>query len=397
MLDRFSIVKVRDQESKKLRPICIGPDGVFIPVSLYLRELQDWRGAASGSLEDVAYILCGWLNYTCSISVEWSAVKDTNYLHYLKSKNNMNGLGRNRSNRIASVVARWYVFLVSREIGGDALSHFVESITLPDSRGPHTATPAYRYRAKRGPKLKNGKKRVPRIEEVERVLDELADKRSPYLSERDLLLGMVAARTGLRAMGLAALSLTALTAMLSRENIVQSHQNIEHFTGDIHGQAEIRAALGHLVANGRNNLILKVTEKGENSRSVLFPIDLAISILDHVWQSRATMIRQGRGGVVDGLWITATRRPRELAIGSLKKIVAAAFAGANVQGSAHSLKAHYLTRLAAKLRQEAIAREGPSYDSRTVMLQLAEAAGHKTFATLAHYLDEAVLFDMVDD
>ena len=397
MSEYFSIVRVKDDITKEVRPICVGPDGVFAPVALYIHELRSWRGYASGSIEDIAYILCGWLNYTAKVAVQWNNVTDTNYLNYLKSEKNKDGLGRNRSNRIASIIARWYVFLVSKDIGGVALSRFVESVTLPDGRGTHNASLAYRFRAKRGPKLKNGKKHVPRVGEVERVLDKLADTPSPFTSERDLLLGMVAARTGLRAMGLAALSLTAVTAMLAREGLLKSHQSIEHFTLDASAQAGIRASLAQLVSNGRKNLILKVTEKGENTRSVLFPIDLLVSILDHIWQARAFLIRQSGSGAVDALWITATPRPRELAIGSLKKIVAAAFTAANVRGSVHSFKAHYLTMLAAKLRNEAIARDGPGYDGRTVMLQLAEAAGHKTFTTLAHYLDEAVLFDTVAD
>ncbi|MGQ3285550.1 hypothetical protein [Bosea sp. (in: a-proteobacteria)] len=222
------------------------------------------------------------------------------------------------------------------------------------------------------------------------MLDQLADHPNPFLAERNWLIGCVASRTGLRALGLSRLTVPLFEKALRQEGALSRSGNRDIALQDKLERARIRHNLLLMLERGRQDIFVDLVEKRGKHRYVPFPIELIIIILDHIWGLRASLLKKKAWGPDDGaLWISERRR-RSLSLGAIKDVVLRkGFKAAHVKGSIHSLRAAYLTILAAKLLLEEKERWGSEADPQGVLLRLAEIAGHDDPTSLRPYLDLA--------
>jgi integrase len=287
---------------------------------------------------------------------------------------------------------RWCHFLASRNLGGPFLRLFSASIST-SPLDIKNLQPKGRFKPRRGPKLKWGKRPVPDPDGVAQVLEALASHCDPFIAERNWLLGRTAYETGLRAMGLTSLSCGTIEAMLQGDRIIGPIDRIDLFATDRARKAEIRSSLDRLIKSGRENLFASVTEKGGKTRTVAFPIELVLALCEHIWGERHALILTRRGGrgakSSRHLWLSKNNLS-QLERSSVKDILRMrGFVAAGVKGSGHSLRAVFLTEYARRLLREAKNRFGQSYDAHALLVMLAEIAGHEDPVTLKNYLDEA--------
>jgi integrase len=241
--------------------------------------------------------------------------------------------------------------------------------------------------------LKNGKRPAPHPIEVERVLDKLASHENPFIADRDWSMGKTAYRTGLRVMGLEALTCATVDALLRADGLLDEAQHVEWFAQDRIAKVRLKTALNDLIASGREHLFTDITEKGGKTRSVQFPIDVVGHLLNHIWGERHELLRKfgssRREISARGLWLSS-RSCEPLTNVAIKDILRKrGFVAAGVRGSGHSLRAAFLTEYACFLIREAKENFGNNYDAGAILLTLAEIAGHEDPKTLQHYLDEA--------
>lgn len=382
-------------------PAIVNPvHGVFAPASLFLWEEFAWRSGRIGSLLDMAEIICIWCNHLLELGVQWNEPSDAHYLQWLLDALSLGIVARGRLRRRASVVMRWYHFLASRNIGGSLLRSFAASISA-SPLDIANLEPRARFKAERGPKLKNGKRHVPHPEEVERVLDALASHENPFIAERDWSIGRTAYDTGLRVMGLEALTCSTVDALLRADRLIEANQRVEWMAQDRIAKVRLKTALADLVESGRQNLITDITEKNGKTRSVQFPITLVGRILEYIWGERRALLQKfGSAGYERsqrGLWLSSTTC-EPLTNATIKDILRKrGFVAAEVKGSGHSLRAAFLTEYACVLIREAKRNFGDNYDAGAILLTLAEIAGHEDPKTLQHYLDEARIREALFD
>jgi integrase len=386
-------VKITTRLKLSNYPIILHPAyGVFEPADVFIRELAAWRSQRSGSLQDIARIICIWCNYLQDHNISWNEPGEHHYHWWLTEALNTDRIGRNRQARCAGVVMRWSHFLASRSIGGPLLRSFAASISA-SPLSVEILEPEPRFKAPRGPKLKNGKRPIPDEEEAVRVIRALMNHPNAFIAERNWLLGRTVYETGLRAMGVAALSCDTLNQLLRGDNLIGPSDRVEFLAGDRIAKASIRERIYHLANTGRENLIVGVREKRGKIRNVPFPIPFVIALLQHLWGERARFLRvsgsSSREKLSGGLWLS-DRNGNALTITAIKDIVKVrGFEAAGVKGSIHSLRATFLTQYACRLLGEARKKFGYDYDTRGILLTLAEIAGHEDPDTLKHYLDEA--------
>lgn len=386
---------VRLSESLRLPgyPIVVHPaHGAFEPAAMFLKEMALWRSQRSGSLQDLARIICIWCNYLQDHNVPWNEPGEQHYHRWLTKAMSTNQIGRVRQARWASVILRWYHFLASRDLGGPLLRSFAASISA-SPLSVEILEPRGRFKAPRGPKLKGGRRPIPNEKEVDQVLQALMNHPNDFIAERNWLLGRTAYETGLRAMGVTALSCDNLNALLRGDNLIGPSARVELLARDRIAQAKIREGLYNLERTGRENLIVSLSEKGGKTRSVPFPIPLVAALLHYVWGERDRFLRTSRSlslvRLTGGLWLSE-KGGSPLTINAVKDIAQRrGFVAAGVKGSLHSLRAAFLTQYCCRLLREAKDKFGDSYDTRGILVMLAEIAGHEYPETLKHYLDAA--------
>jgi integrase len=359
---------------------------------MYIREQADWRSLRSGSLQDVAGIICDWCNYLQDRHISWDEPAEHHYHRWVTKALSTDKLGRSRQARRASVILRWCHFLGSRDLGGPLLRSFSAAISA-SPLDVAILDPKPRFKAPRGPKLKNGKRTIPDEDGVADVLRALLSHPIDFIAERNWLLGRTVSETGLRVMGLAGLSCDTLNALLRGDNLIQPTDRVELLGRDRAAKASLRDRIYQLQRYGRENLIVSVTEKGGKVRSVPFPIPLVLALLEHLWGERERLLIEAKSSSLSklsgGLWLS-NRDAKPLTIGAIKDIIKdLGFVPAHVKGSVHSLRAAFLTQYACRLLREAREKLGYNYDTRGILLTLAEIAGHENPSTLEHYLDEA--------
>lgn len=371
-------------------PIVVHADcGVFEPAALYLREQADWQNARTGTLADMAYVICGWCNFLQDQGRCWDEGTEVLFHTWLTKAGARGGISRARLARRAGVIFKWTRFLAQRDIGGSQLRLFSASISSnPTSIEELSGKP--RYKAIRGPKLKRGRRRVPSEHEAQQVLQQLAEHSNPFLAERNWLIGCIAQRTGLRALGLSRLTIPLIEKALENEGALPGGLKVDMAFHDKKEMASIRFHLLQMIQRGRQDVFIELVEKRGKHRFVPFPIELVLTLLDHVWGERALLLKRKSWRPQDGaLWISE-RRERSLSLGAIKDVVLhKGFKASGINGSVHSLRATYLTTLAAKLLIEEKRIWGDDVDTRGVLLRLAEIAGHDDPASLRPYLDLA--------
>ncbi|MDX0890429.1 hypothetical protein GOE07_05840 [Sinorhizobium medicae] len=264
---------------------------------------------------------------------------------------------------------------------------------------------------------------TPGLDDVERILEHLrADAMEPldgtwkqalrvFAAERNWLVACCEVRAGLRRKETASLSLRNIAEALGKLRIVDMPTGrwraslqtnpLNEAVNDPKLQAEIIAGIDKHAARGYTTINLVVQTKGKPERSVEFPIDLVVDLLEiAVWKVRKALFERwtadGKTNLDDdALFLSSTRDGARLATKSVGDIVKDAFNELIIAGSGHRLRAHYFTEMAWLLWTQELATAGYRSDvavNNTVLNRLADLAGHKRPGTMErHYLDQAIL------
>lgn len=262
---------------------------------------------------------------------------------------------------------------------------------------------------------------TPGFDDVERILEHLrANAMEPFdgrweqalrvfAAERNWLVTCCEVRAGLRRGETQSLSLRKIAEALSKHRIVT--MSIGRWRNDAHPnplndavhdgalRAKIVAGIERFAAQGNTTLNVDVWAKGGRERSVEFPIDLVLSLLEiGIWRVRKSLFAhwEAEGNTAldfDAVFVSSTGNGARLGLKHIGDIVKDAFNELNIAGSGHRLRAYYLTEMAWLLWNQELAKAGYRPDvsvGNNVMNRLAELAGHKNPSTTErYYLDQA--------
>lgn len=377
-------------------PMLLHPRGmIFLPISDYLYERSVNQNAADGSILDEAYILCAWLNHLHAQGLSWKDADDDqikSHAHALLDR----GVKDKRVQRCVDVTFRFY-WLAQNHLG--LVKNLVED---PATGKIGSQYPISVHQSKEGmpqcrfqfTTLAEGPGRpTPEEPEVERILDQLLDRANVERATCFWLSASLMYRAGLREQGVAALTLNAIAKALKEEGI---HANGRAYS--LHATARepdvqdrILSELGKLGLRGRSKLFVRVTEKRRRTRDVGVPLDLFEHLLFYIWTARAELVatlyaKRRRYKVCDALFLSLKTGCglRKKSIGNL---INATFKKLDIPGSAHRLRAAFAENVVRNCYLRARATHGSAWDRNAVLLEAAEALGHKSTRSLGHYLN----------
>jgi integrase len=384
-------------------PIVMSAEGqVSEEAHRFLRELKVMGARSTGTLSDIAGILCTWFNFLSERGVVWDQAGSGDFIAWAKVQGPARPLGTARQSRRANVVFDFYEFLDRCGFGGEAVGYLVRELAAPID--PHVFQegmpvvrrlrmvfdrPSQRQRAMRP---------TPNAEQAEAVFQSLLGDGDKYNSIRNWLIAQVALETNLRVQGLSSLNVHHIDTMLIAKGIVLKGETIEHLR-DPSRRVQIRSAISSLERNMYRNLSCHgIREKGK-IRSVEFPTFLIRKLLEYVWEEREVQICSGpsrakRSQAAGALWLS-TKTGRALARGSIADILKQGFVDAGVGGSGHRLRAAHAVRLLRRFVSEARINGGNRPDSEAILDRVADRMGQSDPSSLRPYLNAVMLEDLL--
>ena len=385
-------------------PIARDAGGAVIePIACYLREQALYKNYAVGSLQDEAYTLCDWWNFLKAHRILWNEANDHCLLLWTHEQ-----LARSVSKaRIKRKIYVVHAFYRTLQCTLHLVTGVIEDGSDPQRRWPINADVVIsvnrsgqrhlsfrpRVRFTTVPKAVKGRRPTPNRDEVDKVLDRLADRDQEYLGARDWLCASWMSRVGLRRAGVASLSVQSLEHALQLEGFWDAKTNrLETLASDTAGRLRLRERLQAFTDGGRENLFITVTEKGGKTRTTPVPIDFFLQNLEFVWDIRAAFVDRLPPQAQHHerpLWLSV-KGGRALTAKAIGDLVKKAFNGASVAGSGHRLRAAYATQLFQRRIMEAKSVFGDIWDPRIVLEEIAEVLGHDRPETLRPYLNAAL-------
>lgn len=386
--DRFTIVRVNNGTS--VHPIIIDRrTGVCEPAALFLNECGPaQRSLSSGTVFDVAYVMKDWLNFLNRKRQSFFNA-DRGLFHMWLREALARRIMARRVRRRGEIIARWYCMRGLCAPQGSNLLAFKDSIAITDEWGRFVEL---RVTAPRGPRLKYGQRPIPDPADVGSVLERLSGDGMGFKRSRDWLIGKLGSCCGLRAGGIAGISLKDVADTLVDASVLDKGVNLDVVAED---DVQFAKLLVRLAAQSRFGYTprLFVIEKGNRGRYVALPFELLEQILFFIGGERRLYVRTSRRSLAPtGLF--PSRKGGSLRVGSIKDIVRDAFVASKIQGSAHSLRAAYLTDAAIRLMRKASENKTSRKDTldiEGVVVRLMELAGHASAGSLKHYIDQARL------
>jgi integrase len=212
------------------------------------------------------------------------------------------------------------------------------------------------------------KSHIPTNDEAFNLHATLGSTASEYLAVRNSLMASWAEEAGLRRLEFLALKASEIP---SREDIAG------------------------LMARGEIYLLDLTVTKGGRPRTVPVTPELLGRTREFIDVDRHELLqclrRGGRRGSalrVDALFLSRSGRP--LGKKGVTNLFTKNFALAGVDGSLHRLRAKFLMDLTEEYFRIEYERNGAFFSRETILLKVAEVAGHKRMDTLRHYLDLVV-------
>lgn len=420
----------REEEMSAIPRIRLPEGSIFEP---YLRYFAyGWLNKvfkAKSSMEPNSYSLREWLCHIMNLKLDWiSAGQDDVIRSFRNSFAENVEEGELSSAQVELKVHHVFCFYetVNRSmpfVGGSRTPNFVGR---PSSLAPITTRqvgPIIRWSGWNNVSRKAPSRPTPSLDAVEKILEHLraaamesADgswKQTLRIlaAERNWLVASCAARAGLRRKEIAGLSVRKLAEALGELGIirmpsgrwrssVQSNPLNDAVT-DGTLRVRILAEIDKFRARGYHTMNVAVETKGRPERSVMFPLDLVVDLLEiGVWKARTLLFShweaQGKSKLDhDAVFISSTRDGERLKTKSVGDILKDAFSATDEAGSGHRLRAYFLTEMAWLLWNQELAISGYKNEvtvENNVLNRLATIAGHKKPSALErHYLDQATL------
>ncbi len=419
----------REEDMAKIPRIRMPDGSIFEPTLRYFA--YGWLNKlfkAKSSMEPDAYSLREWLCHTTNLGIDWMAAGADDVLRTFR--NTFSERVEEGELSAAQVEVKLdHIFKFYKIIrkampfaGGSPMPQFVgkpETLTPITSRlvGAKSRWSGWNKIERSAPN-----RPTPNFNDVERILEYLrAAAMEPldgtwqqalrvYAAERNWLVACCEVKAGLRRGETASLSLQKIAEALAKLKIVtlptgrwrsNVHPNpLNDAVNDLALRAEIVAGIERHAARGYTTLCVDVVTKGRPERSVEFPLDLILDLLEiGVWQVRKNLFEhwtaEGKTDLdYDAAFLSSTRNGARLTRKSVGDIVKDAFNDLLIAGSGHRLRAYYLTEMAWLLWNQELAIAGYRNDvavGNNVMNRLADLAGHKRPGTVErYYLDQAI-------
>lgn len=375
--------------------------GLFAPGHLYLCELATFGALATSSLQDVAYVLCAWLNHLEGEDLVWDQ-PSTTFIRWAKMSDEAGRLTVERRRRRARVVFDFYDYAFRNGYQASTIATFLEEFSEPISAeallSPRVRR-TLRLRFGRSPARVGGMRPTPSDEAVDRIGAALLGSGDGYSEVRNWLLVRTTYETNLRTQGLAQLSLPLIDDMLFKQGVIRKSESV----GDLRAadRARVRSRIASLADDGLGAFVsAPVFEKGKKRR-VVFPLGLVVQLLDFVWAERAEFLRQRRAGTSraragHALWLSS-KTGLALTRGAIADILKEGFRRADVAGSGHRIRAASAVRQLREMVRSARANGAGRFDAELLLIRLAERMGHEDPETLRPYLNSVLLEDLIDD
>jgi len=368
---------------------------IFLPISDYLYERSVNQRAADGSVLDEAYILCAWLNHLYMQGLSWKNADNDqikSHAHAMLDR----GAKDRRVQRCVNVIFQFYWIAQNR------LGLIKDILENPDNGKIGPQYPISVYHGKNGipqglfqfTTLEEGPGRpTPEEPEVERILDHLLARENVERATCFWLSASLMHRAGLREQGVAALTLGAIATALKEEGIHLSGRaySLQAISREPDLQNKILSELGQLGLRGRSKLFIRVTEKRRRTRDVGVSLDLFEHLLFYIWTARAELVatfyaKRRRYKVCDALFLSL-KTGCGLQKKSIGNLVNATFKTLQIPGSAHRLRAAFAESVVRECYLRARGAHGVAWDRHSVLLEAAEALGHKSTRNLRSYLN----------
>jgi integrase len=308
-------------------------------------------------------------------NTDWRVVDDDFLMRWRNEQEIKGGLKKRTINERLSTVFHYYWWaqdqgyvrnvIASPANSGDNSSAQI-SISIGyfnskgSSRGARRFSSPLLYRTIREPNL-----HTPTAEETTRVHAVLADNGEKRLVERNTLMLSWAEEAGLRRKEFGALRVSQIPNWDEIDRLM--NKDIPYL------------------------LDLTIT-KGDKQRTIAVVPDLLIRTRDYIEEDRARTISTFRKRLrnsyktPDEVFIS-TKSGTSLCLGAISNLFARAFKEAKVRGSAHRMRARYLTSLVEHYYEEAMEKHGSQVSYEVVLLKAAEAAGHNHPSSLRPYLN----------
>jgi hypothetical protein len=377
----------------------IHPFGViFLPVADYLYERVVFQNASHGTVLGEAYILCAWLNYLHEHGHSWKDATDD----LIKSHAQILSSKSVKEPRIQLCADRIFQFYWYAEFRLGLVKNLLGE-NPADARGP--IYPVTVLRGKDGKAvgrfqyttLEDSPGRpTPEPFQVDQILDRLLSRQDSERASCFWLSANLMYRSGLREQGVEGLTLTAVASALKAEGIHVEGRPYDLYAAshDAEVQAKIFASLGDLGLKGRSKLFIRVTEKGRPPRDAGVPLDLLEHLLFYIWTARAELVarlfsRRRNYRRCDSLFLSL-KSGMGLHKKSIGNLINATFKNLHIPGSAHRLRAAFAEDVVREAYLRARAANGDAWDRNAVLLEAAEALGHKNTKSLGHYLNRII-------
>lgn len=393
---RLSADFVLDGKPAPEHPMVLHPRRViFLPISDYLYERSVNQRAADGSILDEAYILCAWLNHLYMQGLSWKNADDgqiRSHAHAMLGR----GVKDRRVQRCVNVIFQFY-WLAQNRLG------LVKDILEDPASGKiGPQYPISVYHGKNGmpqgrfqfTTLEEGPGRpTPEGPEVERILDQLLARENDERAACFWLSASLMHRAGLREQGVSALTLGAIAKTLKEEGIHVSGRaySLHTISREPDLQNKILSEIGQLGLRGRSKLFIRVMEKRRRTRDVGVPLDLFEHLLFYIWTARTELVaafyaKRRRYKACDALFLSL-KTGRGLQKKSIGNLINATFKKLQIPGSAHRLRAAFAESVVRECYLRARGAHGVAWDRNAVLLEAAEALGHKSTRSLKSYLN----------
>ena len=381
-------------------PFFVGQRGLFEPVQRYLRHRKVSRGRQNGTLMNDALILRRWVSYLDQKKLNWTQASDHLFERFVNER-----AGEVSPSRLQTEInVIWSFYWVAQEKLG-LISGVVENPErgeigrlLPISAVlTHKRSKDGRLIRRLGPQIslnttpQGSLRPTPNDEQVEQILSALLSASSRGRGAAWWLMANWMYRSTLRCVGVARLTVGALSEALSAEGIRApvGPYGLAQISEDPEQQERIKSELSALARRGRTQLFVRVVEKRSKARFVPISIDDFELNLDFIWSDRSWLVKmfRGRSGFngTDALFPSMKTGGHYLP-GSISNLINSQFRRLDVPGSAHRLRAACCVRIMRDCYIRARALHGRSWDPNAVLLEVAEVMGHSNPETLRPYL-----------
>lgn len=382
-------------------PLVVGSKGVFRPVQVFLRYRAVRNSRSNGTLWDEAYILRRWFAYLDQKKLVWTSANDLLLTRFVKMR--LGEVTMARLQRQVDVIWNFY-WIAQEELGlvrgavqnperGEIERHIPISSVLT-----HKRTKSGSVQRRLGSSIDFGTipqglpRPTPNDGQVEQILEALLSSSKRERGSAWWLMANWMYRSTLRCMGVAGLTLRALSNALLVEGIKPAPRrayDLASLSAYSEIQDDIKLRLSKLAERGRSELYVAVTEKRGKQRFVPVPIDLFELNLDYIWSDRAwlmTLFARRAGYKATDALFPSLKTGLAYQPTSISNLINAQFGKEDIPGSAHRLRAACCTHVMRVCYIKARALHGRAWDRETVLLQVAEVMGHSDPETLRPYL-----------